>query len=195
MRQPRCESQLPEGGKMAGDQSFQAQQRAVAIRMLVAIVATVLIACLVAALTRSAAPQSIAHRVQWLVRAELCVGVWLAASIANVARLRFISSDDIAGSSSGQGSRAVRNASSMLQNTLEQAVLAAIAYAGIALSVDRPNIWLLSLAGTFSIGRALFWSGYSRGAEHRALGFALTFYPSLAALAVSIILTITGAGA
>jgi uncharacterized membrane protein YecN with MAPEG domain len=32
----------------------------------------------------------------------------------------------------------------------------------------------------FFVGRILFWRGYARGAPARALGFALTFYPSVA---------------
>jgi len=34
----------------------------------------------------------------------------------------------------------------------------------------------------FFIGRVLFWRGYARGAPGRALGFALTFYPTVAML-------------
>jgi uncharacterized membrane protein YecN with MAPEG domain len=34
----------------------------------------------------------------------------------------------------------------------------------------------------FVIGRVLFWRGYAAGAPHRALGFALTFYPQLVML-------------
>ena len=34
----------------------------------------------------------------------------------------------------------------------------------------------------FAIGRVLFFRGYGDGARARALGFALTFYPSLAML-------------
>jgi uncharacterized MAPEG superfamily protein len=36
----------------------------------------------------------------------------------------------------------------------------------------------------FVIGRVLFWRGYAAGAPHRALGFALTFYPQVAMLVV-----------
>lgn len=38
----------------------------------------------------------------------------------------------------------------------------------------------------FSIGRWLFAAGYARGAGARALGFALTFYPTVAALLVAL---------
>ena len=36
----------------------------------------------------------------------------------------------------------------------------------------------------FVIGRVLFWRGYAHGAPARALGFALTFYPSVVMLVV-----------
>ncbi len=42
----------------------------------------------------------------------------------------------------------------------------------------------------FGIGRAAFWRSYQYGAARRALGFALTFYPTVAAYALSIVLII-----
>jgi hypothetical protein len=47
---------------------------------------------------------------------------WLAAAIANVARLRFFSPDDIGGSSHSPGSQHIKDAGTILQNTLEQTV-------------------------------------------------------------------------
>jgi uncharacterized membrane protein YecN with MAPEG domain len=38
----------------------------------------------------------------------------------------------------------------------------------------------------FFLGRVLFWQGYVRGAPARALGFALTFYPTVAMLVVAV---------
>jgi uncharacterized membrane protein YecN with MAPEG domain len=46
-----------------------------------------------------------------------------------------------------------------------------------------PGGWLSVVplaAVTFSMGRVLFFYGYERGAQARALGFAMTFYSSAA---------------
>ncbi|MGA2776038.1 MAG: hypothetical protein ABSF94_00665 [Steroidobacteraceae bacterium] len=40
------------------------------------------------------------------------------------------------------------------------------------------------LGGFFCIGRLWFWIGYQRGPAARAFGFAISFYPSVAALLV-----------
>jgi uncharacterized membrane protein YecN with MAPEG domain len=113
----------------------------------------------------------------------ICVAaLWLIASIGNMARHRFFSPADIDGGAapeSGEGVT-VRAHRSILQNTLEQTVLAIVAYA--AWAVAAPFAWLVALpfaAGLFCIGRLLFWRGYKRGAPGRALGFALTFYPTV----------------
>ncbi len=51
---------------------------------------------------------------------------------------------------------------------------------------------LTALAILFCIGRALFWAGYGRGAGGRALGFALTFYPTIAAFGLSAAMLLLG---
>ena len=38
----------------------------------------------------------------------------------------------------------------------------------------------------FFLGRLLFWRGYSHGAPARALGFALTFYPTVVMLVLVV---------
>jgi uncharacterized membrane protein YecN with MAPEG domain len=48
-----------------------------------------------------------------------------------------------------------------------------------------PQTWQAAVpisAILFLVGRVLFWRGYAQGAPARALGFALTFYPSVAML-------------
>ncbi len=42
----------------------------------------------------------------------------------------------------------------------------------------------------FAVGRVLFWRGYARGAPGRAMGFGLTFYPSVALLALLVLTTL-----
>ena len=48
-----------------------------------------------------------------------------------------------------------------------------------------PQTWQAAVPAAailFFVGRVLFWRGYAHGASARALGFALTFYPSVAML-------------
>ena len=125
------------------------------------------------------------HRLRFALRLDLLVVVWLAVAIANVARLRFFSPHDIAGSSVGTASEPVRAAGAILQNTFEQVVLAVVTHLIVAASFARSDAIVVPLACLFAIGRLLFWAGYGRDAPDRAFGFALTFYPTALALLVS----------
>jgi len=99
--------------------------------------------------------------------------------IGNVARLRFFSQDNVdAGSGDPSTSSPFRSSIAVLQNTIEQGVLAVIAYAAAALTLSDASAMMIAATVLFSIGRMLFWAGYRRGAEARALGFGLTFYPT-----------------
>lgn len=64
-------------------------------------------------------------------------------------------------------------------NTLEQVVLAAIAWAGLALALPRAQLNLIPLlAILFIVGRATFWLGYLFQPAARAFGLLLTFLPT-----------------
>jgi len=71
----------------------------------------------------------------------------------------------------------------LLQNTLEQTVLAFPVY--LAASLVFPARFLPMVAAAAAllvVGRIRFFRGYARGAPSRAAGFGLTFYPSVALL-------------
>jgi hypothetical protein len=69
------------------------------------------------------------------------------------------------------------------QNTLEQVVLAAIAWTGLALTLPRSQLCLIpAMAFLFGIGRAAFWVGYLVAPPGRAFGMVLTALPTLASL-------------
>lgn len=112
--------------------------------------------------------------------AAAIVAGWLAAGIANVARLRFFSPAVIDAGHAPDDPTA--QARAILQNTLEQVVLAIPVYVGLAVTFDRSMAAIAAMTGLFSAGRALFWAGYADGAAGRAFGFALTYYPSVAGL-------------
>lgn len=113
------------------------------------------------------------------LRWDALVIACLAINIALIARHRFFTPDDIDGSGLSGGTPTVRLLQSILQNTLEQTVLALGVHAVWASTM--PQAWQAAVpAGSllFVFGRILFWRGYAGGAAARALGFTLTFYPS-----------------
>lgn len=128
-------------------------------------------------------------RLVFTLRGDVLLFAWLGAAVANVARLRFFSEDDIDGSAQAGVGPEVRQANAMLQNTLEQCVLAFGSH--LALAAQVPGRWMIvlpGLTGLFCVGRALFWVGYRSGAAARSFGFALTFYPSLGACVAGVCL-------
>ena len=174
-------------GRTDQDAAFRLTQRRVALRMALAVAITTIAFLAAAHVDTHRALQPVAPRLATSLRIDILTMLWLAATVGNVARLRFFSPQDIAGSSGGEPGAAVRAASAILQNTLEQAVLAIVAHLALAATLPAPTTLLMTLTGLFCVGRALFWLGYRRGAAARALGFALTFYPSVAALLVAAV--------
>ncbi|WP_238995766.1 MAPEG family protein [Sphingomonas solaris] len=148
---------------------------------------TILVLGAVMAMDQPASVMPIGDRLEFALRADLFIAIWLAAAIANVARLRFFSERDIAGSSVAAGSETIRMAGAILQNTVEQAVLALLAHLIVAATLPGSNALIVALVGLFGLGRLLFWAGYRHGASGRAFGFALTFYPSVLALLASAV--------
>ncbi len=103
----------------------------------------------------------------------------LLVSSIRLARLRFFSPEDISGGGASSGTQRAQQLQAILQNTLEQVVLAVLVHA--AWAVTMPLSWQAAVptaVSFFVIGRVLFTVGYARGAPGRALGFALTFYPT-----------------
>jgi len=149
---------------------------------LVATVLTLALAVIVqpAALTPPQGyPETLAHALEWDVLLVIC----LAANIGLLARHRFFTPEDIDGGGLTAGTPRAQVLQSTLQNTLEQTVLGLAVH--IIWAVAMPQSWQAAVptaAILFFVGRILFWRGYARGAPARALGFALTFYPSVAML-------------
>jgi hypothetical protein len=179
---------------MSAHDAFRLEQRQVAVRMLAA--ALIAGAAIGGAIYfASGVPRPFTERIATAFKADLFVVFWLFATIANVACLRFFSPEDIAGSAGTTKSRSVRDAGAVLQNTLEQVVLAALVYLAIAVVFKRPMPLIVALTGLFSLGRLLFWIGYASGAPGRAFGFALTFYPSAVSLLVAVVALLSGGSA
>jgi hypothetical protein len=134
--------------------------------------------------------QTLEGRMLLAGRCVLAIGVWLLAAIGLLARHRFFTPADIDGSGLTAGTDKARVLQAVLQNTLEQTVLAALAYLAFALLAPAQFLGALpAAAALFCAGRALFWHGYAKGAAARALGFALTFYSTVLLFLATVILT------
>lgn len=118
---------------------------------------------------------------------DLLVVFWLLVTIGTLARRRFFSAEDLDGSGLTRGTVQAGIDQSVLQNTLEQVVLAVVVH--VAWAVLAPIEWMAALpvaATLFALGRVLFWRDYRRGAAARALGFGLTFYPTVLLFALLV---------
>jgi hypothetical protein len=115
---------------------------------------------------------------QWLI----VPGLMLLASVMVTMFTRFVSRDAFDGTRT-PGSRFLEINIRVTQNTLEQVVLAAIAWIGLALALPAERLGVIPvLAALFAVGRILFWVGYQIDPVARAIGFGLTLVPTAVAL-------------
>lgn len=122
------------------------------------------------------APGRLAAALRWDVLVLAC----LVLSIGALARHRFFTPADINGSGLTAGTDKAKVMQAVLQNTLEQAVIAVLAH--LLWAAAAPAAWFAAMpaaAVLFAIGRLSFALGYRHGAPARAFGFALTFYPTV----------------
>lgn len=122
----------------------------------------------------------LSRRLAFVAGWDLLVVGSLLAGVVMLARHRFFHDEDRDGSGLTPGSKHAEVLQAILQNSLEQTVLA-LSVHGIA-AILFPAPWLVLIAGAavlFVLGRILFWHGYAKGAVGRALGFGLTFYPTV----------------
>jgi hypothetical protein len=122
---------------------------------------------------------TVEERIAFALTADVFIALWLGISVGLLARHRFFTPEDIDGGGLTQGSETASILQSTLQNTLEQTVLAVLVH--LAWAALMPASWMSvvpAAVGLFLCGRVLFVRGYRGGAQSRALGFALTFYPS-----------------
>jgi len=123
------------------------------------------------------AGQQVALTLPWLLVPAACLFV----GIGFIANRRFLSEDAIDGGASPGHADVI--ASRYVQNTLEQAILAALVWLALAaIEPARAAALVPMLATLFGIGRIAFWIGYLFAPWGRAFGFGLTFYPTAVAL-------------
>lgn len=139
-------------------------------------------------------PTDLTERLAFAVKACVFPFFWVLVGVTLVSTGRRRSPEDIGGSAAGPPSDKIAIPAAFLQNTLEQAALAAVAYLALAVLLKGP--WLsLIVVGVifFCVGRVLFLKGYRRGARGRALGMTLTMLPAAAAYPLVLVLIAYGA--
>ena len=125
-------------------------------------------------------PAGIEQRISLWLAASAAASLWLLIGIALLARHRFFTPADIDGGGLSDGTPTAKLLQSLIQNTLEQAVLAMPVYgAWLWLAPEGRRGLVIVCAGLFGLGRLLFFLGYRFGASARAIGFTLTFYPTV----------------
>ncbi|MEW5683286.1 MAG: MAPEG family protein [Pseudomonadota bacterium] len=133
------------------------------------------------------------ERLAFAVRWDVPLLIWLAACVRRVSSGRFRSPADIGGSAFAQPSAAIAVPRAVLQNSLEQVVLAVGAHLALAVVLRGAELLALPvLVGLFLAGRVWFALGYARGAPGRAPGMVLTAAPTFAALLLAGVLALSG---
>ena len=122
----------------------------------------------------------LSQRVSTLGAVALWPCLVLVISIGRLAKHRFFSPEDIDGSALTNGTEKAKLLQSLLQNTLEQFCIALGAYAAWCFVMPINTLSApVACSAMFVLGRLLFFSTYKNGAAARALGFTLTFYPTV----------------
>jgi len=138
-------------------------------------------------------PEALPERLAFAAQASVFVLVWVLIGMMYVSTLRRFTPEDIGGSASGPPGPRLAIPVAFLQNTLEQAVMAAGAYLAIASLLGGAWLALIPAAAIqFGIGRILFLRGYARGVRGRALGMQLTTQPTFLAYLAAIGLVLWG---
>ncbi|MDP1601159.1 MAPEG family protein [Phenylobacterium sp.] len=133
-------------------------------------------------------PDDLVERLTFALRADLLIGLWVILAVRQVAKIRFESAEDNAGSAYSRPSARLAVPAAFLQNTLEQALILALGILALAtVPGERPLAYIAASVVLFSLGRVTFLRGYARGAGGRAFGVATTALPGLGAYLWTII--------
>ena len=136
---------------------------------------------------------SVSERIAFALRVDVFIALWLGISVALLARHRFFTPEDIDGGGLTHGTEIAHVLQATLQNTLEQTVLAVLVHCMWA--IVMPPSWIAAIPAAvilFVFGRVLFLRGYRGGAPARAVGFTLTFYPTVLMLVCITVTVVRG---
>jgi uncharacterized membrane protein YecN with MAPEG domain len=178
--------------------TFSPEQRGIVVASVIAILLTA--ASLVSAYyylppgwvgAEDAVP--LAERLGYALKWNLLMLLWLAGCVRAVSSGRFRSEADIRGSAYAPPSPAIAVQAAVLQNSLEQTVLAFGANLILAsLLQGRELVVIPVLVALFLIGRVAFAWAYPKGAAARAFGMSLTGAALIAGLLGAIVLVMIG---
>ncbi|OYX71162.1 MAG: hypothetical protein B7Y95_13595 [Rhizobiales bacterium 32-66-11] len=133
------------------------------------------------------------ERIAFALKADILVFIWLAGCVGAVSRGRFYSPTDIEGSAFGPPSRAIAVRAAVLQNSLEQTVLAFGGHLILAALLRGLELTLIPLlVALFLVGRVAFAFGYAKGASGRAFGMALTAASIIVSYGLAVGLVVVG---
>ena len=131
------------------------------------------------------------ERIAFALKAEILVFLWLAGCVRAVSSGRFRSPADLRGSAYAQPSPAIAVQAAVLQNSLEQTVLAVGAHLGLAAVLRGDELVLIpALVLLYLAGRVSFAAAYTRGAAARAFGMALTGASIMVAFGIAVVLLV-----
>lgn len=138
-------------------------------------------------------PDNLVDRLAFTLRANLIIGLWVVLAVRRVAKVRFESAEDNAGSAFSPPSARLAVPAAFLQNTLEQGFIATVGMLALATVEGEAALAYVSAAVLlFSLGRLTFLKGYPAGAGGRAFGIATTAIPVIGAYAW-VLLDVVGA--
>jgi hypothetical protein len=121
----------------------------------------------------------LSSRLAFAVRWMLLPGICLLLGVIIAGRRGFV--PDAIDGTRNPASRSLEINLRYNQNTLEQTVLACIAWAGLAIRLPTAHLLLIpAMAALFIVGRGTFWAGYLFHPMGRAFGMVLTVVPTLA---------------
>ncbi|MBB3893314.1 hypothetical protein GGQ61_004056 [Phenylobacterium haematophilum] len=128
-------------------------------------------------------PEPLVERLAFALRAGLVVVLWVVLGVRMVAKVRFESAEDNAGSAYSRPSPRLAVPRAFLQNTLEQAFITVVAILALAtVGGEAALAYVIATVVLFSLGRVTFLRGYPHGAGGRAFGIAMTVLPGLGAI-------------
>lgn len=127
-------------------------------------------------------PEALDERLAFALRADVVIALWVVLGVRMVAKVRFRSAEDNAGSAYRPPSPQLAVPKAFLQNTLEQAFITCVAILALAtVPGGAPLGYIVATVALFGLGRATFLRGYPRGAGGRAFGIATTALPAIGA--------------
>lgn len=132
-------------------------------------------------------------RIAFALKWDLPVFLWLAGCVRAVASQRFREPADRKGAAYGEPSPRLAVRAAILQNSLEQTVIAVGAHLILSTVLRGPElVFIPLLVLLYLVGRIAFAMRYSNGAVARSFGMSLTGATAIAGYAIAIALIVAG---